>query len=769
MKTPFADRIICPNVSKTPRRHDRLGKETVTERLAMPSDPAAVPVPDTLEVLDRRDMHEDRPWEGVYLAAPHPVRVGIACSGGGIRSASYCLGALQVLTRAGVLGDAEHLACVSGGGYISIAHAVMIDQTLKQAKTDGVEPPDSLFAGSPAWGLGSPEEQHLRANLDYLAPGFAGKLWALANGIYGLLKHVLPFGATLFIASYVLGLAYHGWIGPSLRSQNRRDGLWWPDIAPLLWVPVTLLAVTGILLFIRQRLQQSTDPSGEGLSMLQRIVVTLDISAFVATCVLIVVPIALLWLSHRPFDINGVWTVSGLAVAAAKAVSYLARRGILKRLLPFLAPIVTALVIVGPLVGFTYWCTQSAVPDRMADLFDRPQTWLLVGSVVFLVGLRWFDEVTSVPHLYYRERLATAFVGRRRAPVDSVAVRYEQPPWSMPIRFSEVDVGSQPFPNLVVCATANLSRDVPLGRAGASFTFEKDFSGSPVTGYLSTPFVEDLAGSGTLTLPALMAISGAAVAPSMGKMTRPALRFLMALFDLRLGVWLPNPFTIEERLTTREVREARAASPEADRKVPRKSEAEIRARRGRYQSRTARPGALYVFREAFGLNSLGRRFVYTTDGGHFDNLGLVELLRRGCGLIVCFDAAGDDVRHFFTLSEALALARAELGVDVRLDVGPLMLNEETGFSPSDHAVGTIAYPDGTEGVLIFCKAAMPFFAPLDLKSYRQVEPAFPAHGTIDQFFDERSFESYRALGALAATGALGELVKLGRVRSDRVV
>src|SRR6266545_8162463 len=618
MKTPFADRIICPNVSKTPRRHDRLGKETVTERLAMPSDPAAVPVPDTLEVLDRRDMHEDRPWEGVYLAAPHPVRVGIACSGGGIRSASYCLGALQVLTRAGVLGDAEHLACVSGGGYISIAHAVMIDQTLKQAKTDGVEPPDSLFAGSPAWGLGSPEEQHLRANLDY-------------------------------------------------------------------------------------------------------------------------------------------------------PVSYLARRGILKRLLPFLAPIVTALVIVGPLVGFTYWCTQSAVPDRMADLFDRPQTWLLVGSAVFLVGLRWFDEVTSVPHLYYRERLATAFVGRRRAPVDSVAVRYEQPPWSMPIRFSEVDVGSQPFPNLVVCATANLSRDVPLGRAGASFTFEKDFSGSPVTGYLSTPFVEDLAGSGTLTLPALMAISGAAVAPSMGKMTRPALRFLMALFDLRLGVWLPNPFTIEERLTTREVREARAASPEADRQVPRKSEAEIRARRGRYQSRTARPGALYVFREAFGLNSLERRFVYTTDGGHFDNLGLVELLRRGCGLIVCFDAAGDDVRHFFTLSEALALARAELGVDVRLDVGPLMLNEETGFSPSDHAVGTIAYPDGTEGVLIFCKAAMPSFAPLDLKSYRQVEPAFPSHGTIDQFFDERSFESYRALGALAATGALGELVKLGRVRSDRVV
>jgi hypothetical protein len=112
----------------------------MTERLAMPSDPAAGPVPDTLETLDRRDMHEDRPWEGAYLAEPYAARIGIACSGGGIRSASYCLGALQVLSRASLLGETEHLACVSGGGYISIARAVMIDQTLKQAKADGVEP-----------------------------------------------------------------------------------------------------------------------------------------------------------------------------------------------------------------------------------------------------------------------------------------------------------------------------------------------------------------------------------------------------------------------------------------------------------------------------------------------------------------------------------------------------------------------------------------------------------------------------------------------------
>ena len=364
----------------------------------------------------------------------------------------------------------------------------------------------------------------------------------------------------------------------------------WAEIAPLIWIPLTLLAVTGILLLARQRVQQSDRPSGYSLSTLQRVVVMLDVTAFAATCLLVALPFALVWLSRRPFDVAGVWALSGFAVVAAKGVSYLARHGFLKRMLPFVAPIVTGLVILAPLVGLTYWSAQSALPRSMSDLFERPQTWALLISIVSLVALRWLDEVTSVPHLYYRERLATAFVGRRRAPVDSVAVRHEQPLWAVPNLFSEVDLGTEPFPNLVVCATANLSRDVPLGRAGTDFTFEKDISGSPVTGYLSTAFLEDLASSGTLTLPALMAISGAAVAPSMGKMTRPSLRFLMALFDLRLGVWLPNPYTIAERLTTRDVRDARAASPNADRKVARKSEDEIEARRERYQSRTARPG-----------------------------------------------------------------------------------------------------------------------------------------------------------------------------------
>jgi hypothetical protein len=144
---------------------------------------------------------------------------------------------------------------------------------------------------------------------------------------------------------------------------------------------------------------------------------------------------------------------------------------------------------------------------------------------------------------------------------------WSEPPWRIPILFSKLVRGEEPnaakLPNLVVCAAVNVSDDVvPPGRLASSFTFERDFAGGPLTGYEATSRLEDAAGWGVLTLPAMMAISGAAISPSMGKMTRPWARFLLALFNARLGVWLPNPLRIGDfgartstnrPLTTRQV------------------------------------------------------------------------------------------------------------------------------------------------------------------------------------------------------------------------
>ncbi|MBI3082268.1 MAG: patatin-like phospholipase family protein, partial [Gemmatimonadetes bacterium] len=44
-------------------------------------------------------------------------KVGLACSGGGIRSATFCLGFFQGLAQHGLLRHVDYLSTVSGGGY----------------------------------------------------------------------------------------------------------------------------------------------------------------------------------------------------------------------------------------------------------------------------------------------------------------------------------------------------------------------------------------------------------------------------------------------------------------------------------------------------------------------------------------------------------------------------------------------------------------------------------------------------------------------------
>jgi hypothetical protein len=118
----------------------------------------------------------------------------------------------------------------------------------------------------------------------------------------------------------------------------------------------------------------------------------------------------------------------------------------------------------------------------------------------------------------------------------------------------------------------------------------------------------------------------------MGKFTIPPIRMLLALFNLRLGVWLPNP-------GRRKVRES-------------------------IQNGCLKfaPSALYLLREYRGSNSNSRPFVYVSDGGHYENLGLVELLRRECKEIWCVDASGDPPGAPTTLAEAMRLEEAELGI-----------------------------------------------------------------------------------------------------------
>jgi hypothetical protein len=156
--------------------------------------------------------------------------------------------------------------------------------------------------------------------------------------------------------------------------------------------------------------------------------------------------------------------------------------------------------------------------------------------------------------------------------------------------------------------------------------------------------------------------------------------------------------------------------------------------------------------------------VYVTDGGHYENLGLVEVLRRRADEIVCFDAAGDTTDTFGTLADAMRLARAELGVEIDIDPSAMRARKEDEQSDPDLIKGqstlgvevaTIYYPpaivDGKEepaktGWLVFAKLCVPDRAPFDVRDLARTLPNFPTHPTLDQLYTDQKFEAYRALG-----------------------
>jgi hypothetical protein len=354
---------------------------------------------------------------------------------------------------------------------------------------------------------------------------------------------------------------------------------------------------------------------------------------------------------------------------------------------------------------------------------------IVVGGL--LAAMAVFVDLTTVSlHPFYRRRLAWAFALRRlRAPGDPTRVVAEQRPFDALVTLSKTAVG-RGFPTLIVCAAANVSDPgaTPPGRPVASFTFSPAAIGGPLTGAAKTTDYEALHATRQrdVTLPAAVAMSGAAVSPTMGKLTYRPLTFLLALANIRLGVWVPNPRYVNDPKT---------------------------AMAGRLQ----RPRPHYLWKELFGRNRLEDRFLYVTDGGHYENLGLVELLRRGCRTIYCFDAGGGTTSK--ALGDAIALARAELDVVIEMDPMASLLAEGTSVPPRSKAVcaiGTIQYPDLPKdecGTLYYVRSVVSEDSPWDLQDYQAVDGVFPHHSTVDQFFDDQRFEAYRRLGWCAANRA----------------
>jgi GNAT superfamily N-acetyltransferase len=356
----------------------------------------------------------------------------------------------------------------------------------------------------------------------------------------------------------------------------------------------------------------------------------------------------------------------------------------------------------------------------------------------------WLDVNDLSLNALYANRLTRAYLGasnqQRFDGGTGKPIRRSRFLLSDDLKLAELQPGAHySGPYLLVNTALNLAAGDNLSwqeRKAASFVITPGHMGcadlpSNQGGYYpmdQQPMAAPHAGLRQGMLGRAISISGAAANPNMGYHTSPAITALMTFFNVRLGWWLPNPLK----------------NPP----VP----------------AGKRPSSVLVWllKELFGQTDDKATFLNISDGGHFENLGVYELVRRRCRLIIAVDGEADPNLAFHGLGTLVRRCRTDLGIDVEIDVERMRRDATTGRSREHIAIGTIRYdledPTHPVGTLVYIKATLTGDEPGDVLQYAQAHPDFPHQTTADQFFDESQFESYRSLGQHCVLKAFRPLV-----------
>ncbi|MCO6425692.1 patatin-like phospholipase family protein [Sinorhizobium meliloti] len=790
---------------------------------------------------------------------------GVSLSGGGIRSASYCLGALQALHAWGLINRIDYLSTVSGGGYVGTSmiagmHANREEHGEQGLGTECVFP----FARPSNQNIRDCEAvSHLRDYSRFLAPrGFLDIITStvvimrgLTVNILLLLSFLLPV-ATVFILSnptteelkhsIVLDVA-----NAALREEWRKSSSWWRHVEPLIGSPFLFSMITAICLglwlvgwALRRSYVESFGRShpnggasleydGHGARVGRYLIIALAFAAAVE-----LQPIVIGAMKNR-LDSDGAST-QGLATLAtiagaivglttafqAKLVVWIQRalsvpsiaahlRSLLAKSVLYGAAMLLPLTIYGVFLLIVIWgikdrgaypyspgffasenWTFSQVVAGFAVLFlaatqilsstlkSRPWetlTAIIHGhfnvSILVLVGIwliallfaaiatrtgpgkgvgDWivlsnylalsfavgvvaaaFTENANGLHRLYRDRLRVAYrLGDKEGRPLPLHALPEEAPYllvngTLNVRLPRKDEPRASGKAGAAVATTDRRRlpdPAKRGRNAEFFLFSKHAIGSESTRYANPEWISSV--EPELDLAAAAAISGAAVSSSMGRVGIGLFGPTLALLNLRLGFWLPNP-----------------SRPKAE---------------DRHWEDLFR---LYLFAEAFGRLRSDSSRIYVTDGGHIDNIGLYQLLKRRCKFIVVIDAEADPGMNFSAFADVQRFARIDEGALISLDWRPvrdaalerLADRSRSRSRPLEghphFAIGCVTYENGDEGILLYIKAAVTGKEPDYVLDYERRYPDFPHEATSDQFFSEEQMEAYRALGFHAVNEA----------------
>jgi hypothetical protein len=520
-----------------------------------------------------------------------------------------------------------------------------------------------------------------------IAAGGLGR-W-LASMIHAFLKHEasahpahftvydLPIALTLLFFQFTL------FVGLASREMTDEDREWWARAAAWILIAAVVWLVVGTVSMLAP-------------VWLDRLVSWLAISRgkerAAAAAVTVLCGVAAYWLSARQkLHSTALALIAPLSVALLLILIGDGDRALLER--------IHAMAIFHE----SPHPVGAALPENVLGLAVLALTAVVLGRLI--------SSTKFSLHDMYRARLVRTFLGASRGASERT-----------PSLFTGFDAGDEiaidqlrlvPRPFHIVNVTMDLVGDARLATEqtkAASFTMSPLHAGFRERNYRPS---SDYAGG--LTLGQAMTTSGAAVSPNMGAASSPALTFLLATLNARLGVWLGNP-----------------------------------AARGKdtWMLRTPAFGLTTLVNELLGRTTDSSRYVYLSDGGHFENLALYEMVARRCRYVIVSDAGCDTTYCFADLANAIRRVRIDFGIPIDFPAGVPISAPGTGRAR--WAVGTIGYsavdPLAQDGVIVYLKPALIGDEPIDVVNYARSHAAFPQQSTMNQWFDTAQFESYRMLG-----------------------